>query len=223
MECNRQTQCVLDSTLLKVYWDEMAAALATVISMFLYGFYLNLFMVALYTLAHRKTAGKRVLLAFTWAMAVMGTTQMSLRLATSFMAGHLLLRFIQQGTSFDAPTTPTFGVTYLSLNLTQNAIFVINNFVTDSLFLYRCYMIWGSQWKVVVFPGLLVLSTCGCVSVMSSTGQTLQQVPYIMAAITNLVLLFLTAGRIWWIRRGRSAHWYHCTERSLQQSHSNDS
>ncbi|KAF7342285.1 hypothetical protein MVEN_01816600 [Mycena venus] len=205
MESNVQTQCVLNSTALNVNWDDMVTGSAATGV----GFYLNLSIVAIYTLIHRKTAGKQVLLAFTWAMTVLGTTQMALRLAASVLGVHLFRRFIQHGMGLDASSTFSLSANrpYNSLILCESATFVINNLVTDSLFLFRCYMIWGSRWKVIVFPGLLVVSTfvAGCVAIASPTvsaSQTLQQAPYIMAAITNLVLLFLTAGRIWWIRRG---------------------
>ncbi|KAJ7303067.1 hypothetical protein DFH08DRAFT_57016 [Mycena albidolilacea] len=64
-------------------------------------------------------------------------------------------------------------------------------------------MIWGSQWKVIVVPGILIVATVvtGLASVPKSQNFKFQQSPYIIAAITNLVLVLLTAGRIWWIRR----------------------
>ncbi|KAF7342288.1 hypothetical protein MVEN_01816900 [Mycena venus] len=219
MEYNRQ--CMLDSTAFNVYWDDMVGG-STATGHYSYmarsfplahqnpdcseGFYLNLSIVAIYTLVHRKkTAGKQILLAFTWAMTVLGTTQMVLQLTMAFLGRHLFLQNFQHGMGPDSPSAFQLSSSgsLNSLNLARNAIFVVNNLVTDSLFLYRCYMIWGSQWKVIVFPGFLIVSTfvVGCISVPSPTGQILQQAPYIMATITNLVLLFLAAGRIWWIRR----------------------
>ncbi|KAJ7676618.1 hypothetical protein DFH06DRAFT_611642 [Mycena polygramma] len=68
--------------------------------------------------------------------------------------------------------------------------------------MYRCYMIWGSKWKVVAVPSLLMVTTfaIGCMS--SIPGFTFNQLaPYICATVTNLVLMVLTAGRIWWVRR----------------------
>ncbi|KAF7342284.1 hypothetical protein MVEN_01816500 [Mycena venus] len=205
-DSHMEMQSILNSTTFNLYWDQLAQGSAMlVIEMFFYGFYLNLFLVAIYTLFHHKTAGKRVLLTFTWVMAILDTTQMVLRLVTNFMEAHLFLRVVQHDIDSDAASKFASSVTGAlnSLNLAQNGIFSFNNFVTDSLFLYRCYMIWGSQWKVIMFPGLLVLSTfvAGCVSITSPNDQTLEKTPYIMAAITNFILLFLTAGRIWWIRR----------------------
>ncbi|KAF8134193.1 hypothetical protein K438DRAFT_1883420 [Mycena galopus ATCC 62051] len=188
-----------------VYWDDIVVGFAGVaIEMFLYGFHLNMFIVALYTFASRTTAGRRVLLTFTWAMAVLGTTQMVLYLATSA----IFLRLIKLGgTSSDVISSLSasqLGARLDSLSLTQNVVFTINNLVSDSLLFYRCYMIWGCRWKIVVAPGFLILSTfiVGCVTTtFLPFTQKSQQAPYILAAVTNLVLVLLTAGRIWWIRR----------------------
>jgi hypothetical protein len=82
----------------------------------------------MYTLVHRKTAGKGVLLAFTLATAILGTTQIVLRLTE----GAIFMRFLRQGTTFDSTSLPLadLGATYDSLILAQNAIFAINKFVT---------------------------------------------------------------------------------------------
>ncbi|KAF7355995.1 hypothetical protein MVEN_00928900 [Mycena venus] len=209
MESTIQTQCTLNSTTFNADWDDMVAGSTTlVLAFFFYGFYLNLFIVAIYILSRRKTAGKRVLLAFTCAMAVLGTTQMVLRLAMSVMSSRIFLRSIQHGASFNNAVLPPskFGGTYNSMDNAYHAIFIINNLVADSLFLYRCFMVWGSQWKIIILPAFFMVATfvTGCVAFASpsvSTRQTVQQSPYIMATITNLVLVLLTVGRIWWIRR----------------------
>ncbi|KAJ7649439.1 hypothetical protein DFH06DRAFT_553940 [Mycena polygramma] len=173
-------------------------------SVLVYGFYLNLFVFAVYTLKRRKTSGKQVLLAFNWIMALLGTTQIVLRLIMATMTVRFLLQFIERGT--ESPLN--LRGAYNSLYIAQEAIFAINNLVVDALFLFRCYVIWGSQWKVVILPALLILCTfvMGCVAVAGndvskSTSSILQTAPFIMAAITNLVLVLLTAGRLWWIRR----------------------
>jgi hypothetical protein len=83
-------------------------------------FYLNLFLFAIYTLTRRKTAGKKVLLCFTWAMAVLGTTQMALRLSTAAMTFRILQQFIEQ------KPFSTSEFTSGTLRLTQSAVFAIN-------------------------------------------------------------------------------------------------
>jgi hypothetical protein len=90
------------------------------------GLYLNLFIFAIYTLARRRTAGKHVLLVFSWAMAVLGTTQMILRLITVAMTFHFLLELVEQGTNTGPPSSSKLWRTYNSLYIAQEALFAIN-------------------------------------------------------------------------------------------------
>ncbi|KAJ6587886.1 hypothetical protein B0H19DRAFT_1097341 [Mycena capillaripes] len=76
-----------------------------------------------------------MLLGFTWATAVLATTQMALRLTTSVMNVRILLQVIEQQPS-------SIGVLE-GLRLTQFVVLAINNLVTDGLLLYRCHMMWG--------------------------------------------------------------------------------
>ncbi|KAJ7799259.1 hypothetical protein B0H14DRAFT_3156586 [Mycena olivaceomarginata] len=197
----QESQYTVNATTFEHLWDEVVIDMfGTWVSIFLYAFYLNLFFFAIYTLGRRKTAGKKVLLGFTWATAVLGTTQMALRLGSSVLGVRALLQLIEQTTSIRALEVAG------TLRFTQPVIFAINNLVTDTLLLYRCYMIWGSRWKVVAVPGCLVVATfvIGCVSAASfnlSYSSSFGRLPYILATVTNLVLMLFTAGRIWWIRR----------------------
>ncbi|KAJ7882363.1 hypothetical protein B0H14DRAFT_2565351 [Mycena olivaceomarginata] len=55
----------------------------TAVSLLLYGFYINLFLLSLHTLSRRKTAGTKFLIVASCIMAVLGTTQMALDVATN--------------------------------------------------------------------------------------------------------------------------------------------
>ncbi|KAJ6505509.1 hypothetical protein C8R45DRAFT_972911 [Mycena sanguinolenta] len=98
------------------------------------------------------------------------------------------------------------------LNSASQTIFVINVFLTDLLFLCRCYLIYSRQWKVIVLPGLLISITIVSAIVSLGTGSQstllLKKVHlitavggYAMGLITNIVLMTLTAGRLWWMAR----------------------
>ncbi|KAJ7038658.1 hypothetical protein C8F04DRAFT_1231841 [Mycena alexandri] len=146
--------------------------------------FLNLFIFAIYTLACRK-APKRILLVFAWIMAVLGTTQTALRLVTAAVS----LRAIRG--SLDQDTSPASVATVSLLGLTQEALFGINNLVSDALLLHRCYRIWGCRRKVLVVPGILMVSTfaVGCAGVFSNVDF---RAGYGLGAFTNLVLTVLT-------------------------------
>jgi hypothetical protein len=53
------------------------------------GIYVNLFLLSLYTLSHRKTAGTKRLIAASWLMAIIGSTQMALDVAATAEAARL--------------------------------------------------------------------------------------------------------------------------------------
>ncbi|KAJ6458055.1 hypothetical protein C8R47DRAFT_1163721 [Mycena vitilis] len=204
-----QTQSTVNSTALDLYWDAILTDMSsTGVSIFFYAFYLNLFIWALHTLSSRKTAGKKTLLGFIWMMAVLGTTQMVLRLITTATGARSLPKISQTGQPGPDPNWPITWLTYPALHIAQDGIFGLNNLVADSLFMHRCYRIWGSQWKVLIVPGILMVSTFGAgifavveANHLSYSGHPFQTLPYMMGTTTNLVLTILTAGRIWWIRR----------------------
>ncbi|KAJ7169253.1 hypothetical protein C8R43DRAFT_1121138 [Mycena crocata] len=78
--------------------------------------------------------------------------------------------------------------------------------ITDCLFLYRCFVIWGSSpWTkiVVAVPSLLILTTLITGFYYSFTDISGSAIPYALGLTTNIVLLGFTAGRIW--RKGRQA------------------
>ncbi|KAJ7330398.1 hypothetical protein DFH08DRAFT_313529 [Mycena albidolilacea] len=100
---------------------------------------------------------------------------------------------------------PVFGSTLPALLKAQTFAFGINYFITDSIFLYRCYAIWGFQKKPIILPVLLMLSSSISGIILYSTTNTINStLPIILAAATNLVLTALTAGRILWIQRAAS-------------------
>ncbi|KAJ7704203.1 hypothetical protein B0H16DRAFT_718619 [Mycena metata] len=77
-------------------------------------------------------------------------------------------------------------------------VFAANNLVTDSLLLYRCFVIWGSDWRRVVFPGILMTCTFVIECVNNLVGvepATMPRLPYVFAALINLVLVVLIGCR----------------------------
>ncbi|KAJ7340780.1 hypothetical protein DFH08DRAFT_963634 [Mycena albidolilacea] len=66
--------------------------------------------------------------------------------------------------------------------------------------LYRCYVIWGCEKKVTIFPTLLILSTFAVGNVAIYNPEAVL-ITYGLSAATNVILTFLTAGRILWVWR----------------------
>ncbi|KAJ7159607.1 hypothetical protein C8R46DRAFT_1224189 [Mycena filopes] len=181
--------------------SEMSGACAQFIS---YGIYLNLFIISLHTLHRRKTTGNKILLTWTWAMAILGTVQIVLRLVRSA----LVIRFVgasMPGMTQDSSSPashPSPPAEYIPLRLAHAGMWLLNSVVTDTLFLYRCFVIWpgGPRRMVVVFPALLIVATFVTAVVLLAIGKTLSPA-IILGTAANLCLMTLTAGRIWVIRR----------------------
>ncbi|KAJ7624318.1 hypothetical protein DFH06DRAFT_1446031 [Mycena polygramma] len=90
-------------------------------------------------------------------------------------------------------------------------LLVTNNLVTDGLFTYRCFIVWGRNIRVAAAPMLMLLTTT-VLGYLSSATHPSQDggvivgyldfwIPFDMILATNVILTGLTAGRIWWIRR----------------------
>ncbi|KAJ7708081.1 hypothetical protein B0H17DRAFT_1031665 [Mycena rosella] len=191
---------VVNANLFDYYWDRMIfECCETCMTLVVYGIYLNLFILSLYTLARRKTRGRNVLLVASCAMVLLGTVQAVVRFSIAAEVVQLSRQLVHEGHKF--PPSPEWVGAYPALIRMQNVVFSFNNLVTDALFLYRCYVIWGSQLKIIILPGVFTLSTfaTACMSTFSIKSES--RTPYIIALVTNLVLMALTAGRIWWIRR----------------------
>ncbi|KAJ7829308.1 hypothetical protein B0H14DRAFT_3465819 [Mycena olivaceomarginata] len=96
----------------------------------------------------------------------------------------------------------------VDLDVVGDSFLVANNILTDGLFLHRCYVIWGRNMKVVIIPALSLIVAAVIGFIGASTPDEVDdldnhefRLTFGMIILTNLMLMALTAGRIWWIRR----------------------
>ncbi|KAJ7669565.1 hypothetical protein B0H17DRAFT_1086605 [Mycena rosella] len=188
--------------LFDISWDlTMQTFEETGVSLVLYGIYICLFLLSLNALSRRKARGTKLLIGATCAMAVVGTAAMAINIALAVLTARTTQQIVHEqvaqflnGLRYQETLAEALVITSLT-----------NNFLTDSLFLYRCYVIWGSQKKIIILPGLLMIGTVatGFLSVVSVSFQD-AKITYGLAAATNVVLTALTAGRILWMRRDAS-------------------
>ncbi|KAJ7254986.1 hypothetical protein B0H12DRAFT_1114415 [Mycena haematopus] len=185
-------------------------------TVFFYGLYVNLFILAMYTLRRRRTSGRTWLLAATWMLFVVGTLQTILRILISTLLARAVALLVGRSQS-EVPTAEIVDLLQnrVDLELADNAVFAVNVLITDSVFLYRCYLVWGYRIKPIIVPGILILSTTtlSIVSLAESSlsknfvllGGRIQVITttttYALGLTTNVVLMALTAGRIWWMRK----------------------
>ncbi|KAJ7152544.1 hypothetical protein C8R46DRAFT_1121485 [Mycena filopes] len=67
------------------------------------------------------------------------------------------------------------------------------------LALYRCYVIWGARWIVIVLPGILIVATFRSAGAIRPEGPVPGEL--ILGIAANLLLLILIVGQIWRMRR----------------------
>ncbi|KAF9462265.1 hypothetical protein BDZ94DRAFT_1261485 [Collybia nuda] len=152
----------------------------------LYGVYAILFCQCLYTLQVHSLKGNRALLAGTVVLFFLCTAQCILG---------------------------AIPITFPFVTLLNNFLYILTNLIADSLFIYRCYLIWGRNKLVIWVPSLLTLTSTGLgafdaffVPGLLGTahfpdGRLDPRAALFIILITNIILMLLSAGRIWWISR----------------------
>jgi len=169
----------------------------------LYGLYVPMFIFSVQSLTHRTAPGRRVMLGTTVLMFILGTCGTLVNVAEATLVMGIAKGFIQ-----GSPDVPRLEEGLRRFQLTAAALFGVNNLVTDLLFLYRCYIIWGSRKMVLILPGLCILTTA-VLAVLDWITRPHSQVyliqdvraPFYMTLATNLLLMFLAGGRIWYVGR----------------------
>ncbi|KAJ7744103.1 hypothetical protein B0H16DRAFT_994150 [Mycena metata] len=196
--------CIDNFTLFASNWHNMVFIVTQAcVQLLFYAIYLNFFVLGIWVLGRRKVAKREVLLVQMWVLTAFGTTQVVLCLVETATLLRIVEESVEQGSSLNVLK---LGSSSERLQTAQHFTFAVNTLAAHCLFVYRCYVVWGSQWKVAILPSLLAVGSFVSICAIpaprlgTSPPQAIQRVPYIVAAATNLILVALTAGRIWWIR-----------------------
>ncbi|KAF7336101.1 hypothetical protein MVEN_02157100 [Mycena venus] len=187
--------------------------------LFLYALYVVLFFLSLRILRRYRIPSVRAkfFMGTAWLMFLLATAGTVLVISTAGIS----MRMVHLLVKGDNDTSEHLLRLYHSLSLGQDIILAVNNLVTDLLFLYRWSMIWRSEKRILVVPATMILSTVvvGCISglgyyrLISLNVYIDPKAPFLIGGATNIVLMCLTAGRIWYIRREVEA----LTGQSLQK------
>ncbi|KAF7336385.1 hypothetical protein MVEN_02187100 [Mycena venus] len=168
----------------------------------LYTVYVVLFLFSLYTIVHRNSNGRRFMLVTSSGMFLLATSDMLISVLQTAINISLIKAIVQS----DTVATERLSRVYDNLGAAYDLRLITNNLLTDLLFLYRCYVIWGSQRTVLILPGAFIFTTCSFNDFLEVLIIDVR-VPYIMAGATNVILMCLTAGRIWYMsREARNVH-----------------
>jgi len=146
---------------------------------FFYGIYLVLFVICIYILLNRPCPGNAVLLVTAVALFTLCTVQ-------------AVLNLVLGAAEIDYLNMPVH-----SINRAANIIYGVTNIIADGLVIYRCYIVWDRNIRVVILPLLMLAVTS-----VFAVDLKLPANPYFSLSLaTNMVVAALTAGRIWWICR----------------------
>ncbi|KAJ6483286.1 hypothetical protein C8R45DRAFT_1099562 [Mycena sanguinolenta] len=173
------------------------------------GIYVVLFCFCVKTLRHSRVRHRFALSVAISAIFVLCTLHWILQLVNAWE----LLAALESIAHVQRVNTKNLQNEWEQINIVMGAVYVTSNLIADSIFIYRCYCIWGFRKRIIAMPiVLLVASGClGYASVIacglegiseffSNTGIFVMAV--VFSVLTNIVLMALTAGRIWWISRG---------------------
>ncbi|KAJ7792466.1 hypothetical protein B0H14DRAFT_2930854 [Mycena olivaceomarginata] len=153
---------------------------------FFYGIYLVLFCICMYILLHRPSSrGNTVLLVTAIALFTFSTILIVLILV-------LVTAEIEELASI--PSDSIQNAAYI--------IYAINNSIADGLLIYRCYVVWNQDWRVIILPVILLITSTAC-----GLDIFLDPIPqFAVILATNFLATGLTAGRIWWISHHSRAY-----------------
>ncbi|KAJ6462005.1 hypothetical protein C8R47DRAFT_1158719 [Mycena vitilis] len=186
-------------------------------SLFFNGICIMLAVQACYFLMRRAFPGRNILICTTMAACTLGMVQMIHQVVFTARFLRLLQSAEADETLAQADVLASIQHLQQVKDVWDTVLLIINNTAADSLFIYRCYVIWRGfpqrRW-VVGAPVFLLLFTTAfgtATTLFPPTKGTLGplDVPYhqsdalvvILSVIaTNALLTGLSAGRIWWTR-----------------------
>ncbi|KAJ6597806.1 hypothetical protein DFH09DRAFT_1304569 [Mycena vulgaris] len=169
---------------------------------FLYGIYVVLFCFCIRTLRTCRVPHRRALLAAVSVIFSLCTLHAALQLVN---AAELMMSLLKNS-RFAARR-------WDQVNIAMGALYVTSNLIADAIFIYRCYGIWNFRKRIISVPIVLLIAT-GCLGYASVIMCGLEglaeflfitwlfPLSIIFSVMTNVLLMALTAGRIWWIARG---------------------
>ncbi|KAJ6601222.1 hypothetical protein DFH09DRAFT_1302522 [Mycena vulgaris] len=200
---------IVPATVFSNFWAFASADIFEAMSeLFFYGILLVLVAFAVNLLARRQAAGGLILGVATAVMFLLATVQLAARIQATIEASRVFYLAVQGEIAPESKIARAAMKRWVDLNFAEDVLLVTNNLVTDGVLIYRCYLIWGRNKYILIGPGLLLLVTSilSYVSAVegdypSAAGPTIDlRIGFILSVFTNLLLVGLTAGRIFYTR-----------------------
>ncbi|KAJ7120270.1 hypothetical protein C8R44DRAFT_174087 [Mycena epipterygia] len=171
------------------------------VELFLYGVNVVLFGFYIHVLLNRPCVHQRGLSIATSFLFLLCTVHCVLEIAYAILANRTLVE-----ESYDE--LAKYNGSYRASDAVRrgaNVLFVTNNLLADTIFIFRCYAVWSFQRKAIILPITLLLASAVLgywnIAIDLSTGYFLFYLSIGVSVLTNIVLMVLTAGRILWLAR----------------------
>ncbi|KAJ7920574.1 hypothetical protein B0H13DRAFT_1986859 [Mycena leptocephala] len=188
----------IDPNTFASHWDSTLARTYGIYAEFLlYGILLVLLCIAGHFLYHWTGAGRKSLALATSAMAILATLQIIIHVYIAVLGSHIV-RLAIEGAVWPAPLALGPTNLYDRLYVAKDFLLVTNNIVTDGLFIYRCFVVWGRNIRIVFLPMLMLFATTvlgylvACEDEFISPNQLDPRVPIAITILTSMVLMGLT-------------------------------
>ncbi|KAJ6566180.1 hypothetical protein B0H19DRAFT_1373882 [Mycena capillaripes] len=187
------------------YYTALLSTFGTCTQLLLFGILLVLLFNTTYLLHTGIRTSRSWLVVATCAMGLFAALHLARKIAITVLSWRFFYLRVQGDAAGRLSVLSRGGV----LDVVNDSRFVANNIVIDSLFIHRCYVVWGRNIKVVIVPALLLAASTVTGSVGTpqpdekarSDHKNYRMAFGMIILTTNLMLMALTAGRIWWIRR----------------------
>ncbi|KAJ7806425.1 hypothetical protein B0H14DRAFT_2304381, partial [Mycena olivaceomarginata] len=96
-----------------------------------------------------------------------------------------------------------------------DAMFILSDFFSQLVLIYRCYLVWNRNIWVIILPVLVAFAAASCgfavIGLVLSIAPTAPQAPadivpfgdasFAMSLILNFISSSLIVGRVWWLAR----------------------
>ncbi|KAJ6561050.1 hypothetical protein DFH09DRAFT_1481398, partial [Mycena vulgaris] len=130
-------------------------------------------------------------------------------------AAHVAISLTQLTQAFTAPIVSVpfgpdlyFAAAGSGLSVAKNVLYGVNVFIQDLLLIWRLYVVWGYDWKIVVLPVAFVTASYVArglaTGVFAGTVQALGTSSWSLDIVVNVSVTCAIAGRLWWMDRQMS-------------------
>ncbi|KAF8889042.1 hypothetical protein BD779DRAFT_1672005 [Infundibulicybe gibba] len=171
----------------------MAELVGTVLQSCLYGVYLVLFAGCLYVSLGKQRGRRRPINKFLFTVTIV---------LFILITSHWIIQILRLLDAFiygvDGEPDKYYGYGANPKNVAKTALYVAQTVVGDCTMIYRLYVVWGRNWKIIVIPSIL---TVGLTGAGAGVVYAFSLIVFATTLTTNVIVTTLISYRVWSIHR----------------------